>query len=66
MPCAILHAMNIQDFQPKWRGSQLKERSAVQEHFIDICRTLGFPTPANIDKTGDFYTFEKGAVKLPG
>ena len=58
--------MNIQDFQAKWRGSQLKERSASQEHFIDLCRVLGFPTPADIDKTGAFYTFEKGAAKSGG
>ena len=29
----------------KWQASSLKERSAAQEHFIDLCRLLGEPTP---------------------
>src|SRR5439155_2026192 len=37
-----------------------------QEHFIDLCRVLGMPTPAEADKTGSFYTFEKGAAKSAG
>ncbi|MDQ3695223.1 MAG: class I SAM-dependent DNA methyltransferase [Chloroflexota bacterium] len=56
----------IQQFQAKWRGSTLKERSASQEHFIDLCRVLGMPTPAEADNTGAFYTFEKGAAKTSG
>jgi hypothetical protein len=58
--------MNVPEFQAKWRGSQLKERSAAQEHFLDLCRMLGMPTPAEADKTGAFYTFEKGATKTAG
>ena len=30
-----------QQFTAKWRGVTLKERSAAQEHFIDLCRLLG-------------------------
>ncbi|MBA3643752.1 MAG: class I SAM-dependent DNA methyltransferase, partial [Chloroflexia bacterium] len=56
----------IQAFQAKWRGVTLKERSASQEHFLDLCRALGMPTPAEADKTGAFYTFEKGATKTAG
>jgi hypothetical protein len=58
--------MNVPEFQAKWRGSTLKERSAAQEHFLDLCRVLGMPTPAEADKTGAFYTFEKGATKTSG
>jgi len=58
--------MNVAEFQAKWRGSTLKERSAAQEHFLDLCRLLGMPTPAEADKTGSFYTFEKGATKTSG
>ena len=58
--------MNVPEFQAKWRGSALKERSAAQEHFLDLCRLLGMPTPAEADKTGAFYTFEKGAAKTAG
>src|SRR5688500_2280916 len=58
--------MDIRDFQAKWRDAQLKERSASQEHFIDLCRVFGMPTPAEADKTVSFYTFEKGAGKSAG
>ena len=40
------------EFIAKWRASELKERSASQEHFIDLCRMLGEPTPADADPTG--------------
>ena len=50
----------------KWRASELKERSASQEHFIDLCRLLGEPTPAEADATGDHYCFERGARKDTG
>ena len=36
--------MTPQDFIRKWRNAELKERSAAQEHFIDLCRLLGEPT----------------------
>lgn len=34
------------EFVAKWRSSELKERSASQGHFIDLCPMLGEPTPA--------------------
>ena len=54
------------DFIAKWRASELKERSAAQEHFIDLCRLLGEPTPAEADPAGDSYCFERGARKDSG
>ena len=54
------------DFIAKWRASELKERSAAQEHFIDLCRLLGEPTPAEADPTGEHYCFERGARKDTG
>ena len=48
------------------RASELKERSAAQEHFIDLCRLLGEPTPAEADPKGDRYCFERGALKDSG
>jgi hypothetical protein len=48
-------------FQRKWIGVELKERSAAQEHFLDLCRVLGQPTPAELDPTGEVFTFERGA-----
>ncbi len=58
--------MTPSQFITKWRASELKERSASQEHFIDLCRLLGEPTPAAADPTGDRYCFERGARKDTG
>ena len=52
--------MTPAQFVAKWSAVQLPERAASQEHFIDLCRMLGQPTPAEHDKTGAEYTFEKG------
>ena len=54
------------EFIAKWRASELKERSAAQEHFIDLCRLLDEPTPAEADPTGERYCFERGARKDGG
>ena len=54
------------EFIAKWRASTLKERSASQEHFIDLCRLLGEPTPAEADPSGETYCFERGARKDTG
>ena len=53
-------------FIAKWRAAELKERSAAQEHFIDLCRLLDEPTPAEADPSGTFYAFERGATKTTG
>ena len=58
--------MTPYEFIPKWRASELKERSAPQEHFIDLCRLLGEPTPAAADPSGETYCFERGARKDTG
>jgi hypothetical protein len=50
----------------KWRGSTQTERAASQEHFIDLCRMVGVPTPNEADPTGENYAFEKGAEKTGG
>ena len=51
------------EFIAKWRTSELKERSASQSHFNDLCRLLGEPTPTDADPTGEWYCFERGARK---
>ncbi|RWL18061.1 DNA methyltransferase [Mesorhizobium sp.] len=56
----------VDAFIRKWRAVELKERSAAQEHFIDVCRMLGEPTPAEADPDGEFYCFERGATKTSG
>jgi len=57
--------MHSRDFIKKWQASQLKERAASQEHFLDICRLLGQETPGEADPEGHWYTFEKGVNKSP-
>jgi hypothetical protein len=53
-------------FIAKWKDVTLKERSAAQEHFLDLCRLLDEPTPAEADPKGTWYCFEKGAKKAGG
>ena len=58
--------MTPYEFIEKWRASELKESSAAQEHFIDLCRLLDEPTPAESDPTGERYCFERGVRKETG
>ena len=53
-------------FVVKWRQTALKERAAVQEHFLDLCRLVNHPSPAEEDPVGDHFTFEAGVAKLGG
>ena len=51
-------------FKTKWHAYKGKESSAYQEHFNDLCRLLGQPTPAEADLSGtDFFAFQKRVVK---
>ena len=52
--------MTPPEFIAKWAKVTLSERAASQEHFIDLCRLIGQPTPAEHDATGAEYTFDKG------
>ncbi|WP_341863593.1 class I SAM-dependent DNA methyltransferase [Gymnodinialimonas sp. 57CJ19] len=54
------------EFISKWRNVELKERTASQSHFNDICRLLGIDDPITADPKGDWFTFEKGASKTSG
>ena len=51
------------EFAAKWRESARRERASSQEHFIDLCRLLGVPTPNDPPASNDF-TFEAGAERL--
>ena len=53
-------------FIDKWSRSELRERQGAQEHFIDLCRLIGEPTPAEADPSGATYCFERGATKVGG
>ncbi len=56
-------SQTAEQFVAKWSKVELSERAASQEHFLDLCRLLGQPTPAEADPTGEHYCFEK-AVKV--
>ena len=55
--------MTPQEFIQRWHNVKLTERSASQQHFLDLCKLVGHPTPAEIDKTGETFTFERGVAK---
>lgn len=54
------------EFVQKWRPVALNERQTAQEHFGDLCRLLGEPTPIEADPEGIDYAFEKGANRATG
>ena len=58
--------LDLPTFVARWQRSTLTERSAAQQHFLDLCAVLGQPTPAGADPDGTHYTFEKGARKTSG
>ena len=55
--------MQAQAFIRKWApggpAAGLNERAGAQAHFIDLCRVLGVPEPADPDD----YCFERGLIK---
>ena len=57
---------NVHAFILKWSQAALTERSASQQHFLDLCEVLGHPKPAEMDPEGESFTFEKGAAKYGG
>jgi len=58
--------LDLPTFVAKWQRNTLTERSAAQQHFLDLCAVLDEPTPATADPDGTSYTFEKGARKTAG
>ena len=58
----IAAAVTPDQFVQKYRPVSLPERGVSQEHFLDLCRLLGHPTPAEADPVGDDFAFEKHTV----
>ncbi len=58
--------MTPEAFIEKWQKSELKERSAPQSHFNDLCTLMGEQTPTDADQSGEWFCFEKGARKTGG
>lgn len=54
------------EFISKWSDTGLRERAAAQSHFIDLCKVLGEKAPTDADPRGEWYAFEKGALKTGG
>src|SRR5262249_32885588 len=63
---STVNAMNAAEFIAKWRRVGLRERSASQEHFLDLCALVGHDTPARADPLGSDFTFERGTQKNSG
>ncbi|MBI5347843.1 MAG: class I SAM-dependent DNA methyltransferase [Chloroflexi bacterium] len=62
----MTNTITPQDFVAKWRRADVKERSAYQEHFIDLCHLVGSPTPIEDDPKGERFMFEAGATRQAG
>jgi hypothetical protein len=58
--------LTVPEFVARWQNSTLRERAASQSHFIDLCELLGQPRPAEVDREGTFYAFDKGVTKTSG
>jgi restriction-modification enzyme MmeI-like protein len=56
--------MSPEQFIAKWRGTTRTERSAAQEHFLDLCDLLGVAKPGDVDRHGSEYTFEKSTRRI--
>ncbi len=52
-----------QQFVDTWANVHLKESAAYVTHFDDLCTLVGHPKPAHMDKTGETFTYQKGALK---
>lgn len=58
--------MTPAQFISKWSQSDLRERAASQSHFLDLCAMLGETAPTDADPKGEWYAFERGALKTGG
>ena len=58
--------MTPEQFIERWRGTSRSEQSAAHEHFLDLCELLDVSKPQELDRRGDFYTFEKPVLKAGG
>ena len=58
--------MDAAAFVDKWRKSLRTERSASQEHFLDLCELLHHPKPGAVDPKGLSFTTERRVKKAGG
>lgn len=58
--------MTAEEFVRIWGKSSLGESQGSHEHFIDLCRVLGEPPPAEADPAATGYCFEKRVAQTDG
>ena len=58
--------MTPQEFIAKWRRSRGRESAGAQEWFLDLCRVVEHPTPAEMDRSQQWYTFERSVREASG
>ncbi len=63
--CPVQTAMTPEQFIAKYRGVQLNEVALYVSHFNDLCALVGHPQPVEMDRVGETFTFQKGALKPP-
>ncbi len=56
-------ALTPYQFVDHWANVRLKESASYVTHFDDLCALVGHPKPAHMDKTGETFTYQKGALK---
>ena len=54
------------DFAAKWHKVALKETASYVDHFNDLCRLIGQPTPIEADPKGEWFCFQAPARKPDG
>jgi hypothetical protein len=59
-------AAAVKAFISKWEQNTQKESAAAKEHFVELCRLLGQPTPNDPGSGPDTYCFEKSLTKTGG
>ena len=59
-------SLPVPEFVARWKASTLTERSASQSQFNELCDVLGHAHPAELDLTGEFFTFDKHVSKDKG
>ncbi|HZY40867.1 MAG TPA: DNA methyltransferase, partial [Anaerolineae bacterium] len=59
-------ALAPQQFVTNWSNTQLKESAVYVSHFNDLCELVGHDKPAQLDKTGATFTYQKGVLKSDG
>jgi hypothetical protein len=55
--------LTAHQFVDQWANVHLKESASYVTHFDDLCALVGHPKPAHMDKTGETFTYQKGALK---